>query len=304
MPGVTSCDAGPVAATLPYPAASAAAALGAAAPGAPPHAVPHTLDDLHAEVDAAFVRADAVHAGIGPQIADATGRLTADLVAALRPVLDELGQRLGAVEARAAAAPPVAAPPQLAPAPYAPYALAESSQEVSAAALMPEITAVFGAWADADGWLRAAALGQMAEVANAFMAAVHPALHPGQLVALRAMTRAAIESAAEAGRMGLTAGGFIPLLRPQVVAALSYATAMARTNGGSVHPAFAAAAVDELMSLPQWTTRAADTRLREVHERLRLFQAGASHRPAPAPEHASQRRKGRGRGGKQAHAAN
>ena len=34
------------------------------------------------------------------------------------------------------------------------------------------------------------------------------------------------------------------IMRPQVVAALSYATAMARTNGGSVHPAFAAAAVD------------------------------------------------------------
>jgi hypothetical protein len=261
--------------------------------------VPHHVGELHAEVDAALVQQDAVNATVGPRIAEGTAAMAQEIAAQLRPILADLGNRLGAVEARAAVGPPGAAPAMLGAVPYAPFAPADPFLEVAAAAPMPEIPAVFGAWAEADGWLRAAALGRMGDVATAFLAAVQPTLQQGQLVALRAMTRAAIESAAEAGRMGLTAGAFIPLLRPQIVATLSYGVTMARANGGGVHPAFPASAVDELMSLPQWTTRAADTRLREVHERLRLFQAGASHRPAQAPENAPRGRRGRGRGGRQ-----
>ena len=298
-PGVVNLGAGPAGAyTLPATPATPVE-LGAAAPGAPPHPVPHHVGELHAEVDAALVQQDAVNATVGPRIAEGTAAMAQEIAAQLRPILADLGNRLGAVEARAAVGPPGAAPAMLGAVPYAPFAPADPFVEVAAAAPMPEIPAVFGAWAEADGWLRAAALGRMGDVATAFLAAVQPTLQAGQLVALRAMTRAAIESAAEAGRMGLTAGAFIPLLRPQIVATLSYGVTMARANGGGVHPAFPASAVDELMSLPQWTTRAADTRLREVHERLRLFRAGASHRPAQAPENAPRGRRGRGRGGRQ-----
>jgi hypothetical protein len=132
----------------------------------------------------------------------------------------------------------------------------------------------------------------MDAVATAFITAVQPSLHPGQMVALRAMVRAAMEAAAEAGRLSMPAGTFVPLLRPLVVAALSFAVTMARSNAGAVHPAFASTAVDELMALPQWSTRLADARMRDVADRLRVFPAGGPRRPTQAPT------KNKGRGGR------
>lgn len=94
--------------------------------------------------------------------------------------------------------------------------------------------------------------------------------------------------------MGMTAVAFVPLLRPLIVAALSYAVAMARTNAGGVHSAFAATAVDELMALPQWSTRAADARMKDVADRLRVFPTGGPRRPTSAPSKAT----AKGRGGR------